>query len=364
MTGRGGAGTRGRSAAHHPPCAGARRGLRAAFCLISGPFGRIPAAFRGLAAASRATAIVSVLLAVAACGDGERGEFASGGGSDGPGEIPDFNAAAAYQLLERQVGFGPRVPGTEGHRRQLEWMTEHLRVRADTVILEPFTHVTDGGDTLHLTNVFARFRPQAEDRVLLLAHWDSRPTADSATDPEDRDQPIPGANDGASGTAVLLQMADVLSSHSPPIGVDILLVDGEDYATGDMFLGSKHFAAHRAAGYRPLYGILVDMVGDRSPTFPIEPNSQNYAPSVVRRVWRTARELGYGGIFVERVGPAIQDDHIPLNEAGIPTIDIIDFEYGPGNRYWHTLEDDLQHTAPEGLDAVGSVLTALIYRGG
>lgn len=280
--------------------------------------------------------------------------------------VPDFDGAAAHKLVEQQVSFGPRVPGTEGHARQLAWMEEYLSQRADTLIVQNFTHQTEGGKTLELTNLFARFRPELPDRVLYLAHWDTRPTADQDPDTALQDQPILGANDGASGTAVLLQLADVLSRHSPPIGVDLLFVDGEDYGPRgrDMYLGSTYFAANLLPGYRPLYGVLVDMVGDRDPVFPIEAYSQQYAPEVVQRVWRVADELGYGRIFRRSPGFAIEDDHIPLNRAGIRTINIIDFDYGPGNRYWHTHQDILQNTGPKGLEAVGRVLTTLVFRGG
>jgi glutaminyl-peptide cyclotransferase len=309
-----------------------------------------------------ALAALAALAAAAACvaPDGEGRPAAA----QVDFEFPAFDAAAAFALLERQVSFGPRVPGTLGHREQLAWMSAFLRARADTVEHQPFTHTAADGRTVPMTNVIARFRPDLTDRILLLAHWDTRPTADAERDPRLRDRPISGANDGASGTAVLLQLADVLSRHSPPIGVDLLFTDGEDWAPGEMYLGATHFAANLPPGYRPLYGVLVDMVADRQPVFPIEPNSYHYAPEVVNRVWRLAEQLGYGRYFPRRHGPAVMDDHIPLNQAGIRTINIIDFDYGPGNRFWHTLQDDLHNVAPEGLGVVGTVLSALIYRQG
>lgn len=312
----------------------------------------------------RAAALAALALAgiVAACERG--GEVTPRGGVDVA--VPDFDGQAAYALLERQVAFGPRVPGTPGHAEQLAWMTEYLRERADTVILQPFDHQARRGGTVRMTNVFARFRPELSDRILLLAHWDTRPTADEDPDQNRRNEPILGANDGASGVAVLLQIADVLSRHSPPIGVDLLFTDGEDFGPDEMYLGATYFAANPipGPGYRPLYGILIDMVGDRNPIFPIEALSYDFAPEVVERVWRLAAELGYGHVFVRRRGRAIGDDHVPLNRAGIRTIDIIDFDYGPGNAYWHTHKDVLENTAPDGLEAVGTVLTGLIYRGG
>lgn len=308
--------------------------------------------------------VLGVVLGLAGCSESGAAGGASARIAEGERVAPDFRADTAMALLERQVAFGPRVPGTAGHRAQLEWMTSYLRERADTVILQPFTHTGPRGEELAMTNVFARFRPELRDRVLLVAHWDTRPTADSEATPERRAQPIPGANDGASGTAVLLEMANVLSSHSPPLGVDLLFVDGEDYAPDHMYLGAKHFAANKPAGYEPWYGILLDMVGDQDPEFPQEGYSVRYAPEVVDRVWRMAERLGYAGMFPRRVGIPIQDDHVPLNEAGIRTIDIIDFHYGPNHAYWHTLDDTVEHVSTEGLEGVGTVVGELIYRGG
>jgi glutaminyl-peptide cyclotransferase len=279
---------------------------------------------------------------------------------------PSFDGAAAFALLERQVAFGPRVPGTPGHARQLDWMTRYLRERADTVEVQRFTHRTTRGERLELANVIARFAPDSGERLLLLAHWDTRPTADRERDPARRRLPVPGANDGASGVAVLLQLADMLARAPAPIGVDILLTDGEDYGPGprDMLLGARHFAAHLPAGYAPRYGILLDMVGGRDPRFLVEEHSARLAPAVVRRVWGVARELGFADVFPLRIGPTVDDDHLPLNAAGIPTINVIDFEYGPGNRFWHTLDDVPENTSAETLRMVGEVIAEVVYRGG
>lgn len=307
--------------------------------------------------------LLAPLIGCPGSGQSANGSTAGNGTSTGP----PFSADTAYAYLRKQVSFGPRVPGMPGHRAQLEWMLEFLRARADTVIRQNFTHThTQSGMRLPMTNLFARFNPAAGSRVLLLAHWDTRPTADSEFDEEKRKQPIPGANDGASGTAVLLELANVLNRHSPPIGVDILLVDGEDYGpeSADMYVGATHFAANLPAGYKPLYGILLDMVGDHNPVFLMEGNSEQYAPEVVERVWRLAEQLGYSAAFPRRSMGPITDDHLPLNRAGIRTIDIIDFDYGPGHAYWHTLQDDVGNTSPRGLGIVGHVLTELIYRGG
>ena len=275
---------------------------------------------------------------------------------------PQFSADAAFEHLKTQVAFGPRVAGTPGHQRQLEWMTQYLRERADTVYVQSFTHTqTTTGKKFVMSNVMARFNPSATERVLLVAHWDTRPTADEEANPEDRNQPIAGANDGASGTAVLLEIANMLKQKRPTVGVDILLVDGEDLGPSgpDMYLGAKHFAAN-AGNYRPLYGVVIDMVGDRDPRFGIEDNSDRMAPEVVQRIWALAEELGYGDVFIRTNVGAIEDDHVPLNQAGIRTADIIDCCAYP----WHTTQDNLTNVSPRGLGVVGNVLLELIFREG
>jgi glutaminyl-peptide cyclotransferase len=273
---------------------------------------------------------------------------------------PAFSAEAAFEHLKTQVAFGPRVTGMPGHQKQLEWMTQYLRERADTVELQQFTHThTKSNKQLAMTNVIARFNPLATDRVLLLTHWDTRPTADFDDNDDVRDQPIPGANDGASGTAVLLEIANVLKTNKPDLGIDLLFVDGEDYGPQepDMYLGAKYFAA-TAGAYRPLYGVLIDMVGDKTPRFPVEDYSLQNAPEVVRRIWDLAEELGYGGYFPRTNQGAVGDDHVPLNKAGIRTADIIDCCDPP----WHTTKDNVENASPTGLGVVGAVLLELIFR--
>ncbi|MFU8817723.1 MAG: M28 family peptidase, partial [Pseudomonadales bacterium] len=230
------------------------------------------------------------------------------------GALPAFDASRAFEHIRTQVAFGPRVPGSDGHRQQLAWMTEYLRQRAAVVEQQAFTHTTTAGESLELTNVIARFRPEMQRRVLLLAHWDTRPSADHDPDPSRRGEPILGANDGASGVAVLLELADLLHRHPPPIGVDVLLTDGEDYGptAADMFLGARHFAEHKPAAYRPQYGVLLDMVADARPRFPMEGYSRHYAPDVVAKIWRLARELGLGEYFPQEAGGYIMDDHVFL----------------------------------------------------
>lgn len=308
-----------------------------------------------------ARAAVALLLA-AACsqGDGRAPERAAA--------APGVSGERALEFVEEQIRFGPRVPGTIGHAAAGDWLDSILRARADTLVVQAFSHRTVEGHTIPLRNFLARFRPGDPTRLLFLAHWDTRPTADSAEDPEDRTKPVPGANDGGSGTAVLLALAELFDTVPPPIGVDLLLVDGEDYGDfsedRDVFIGSRHFAANLPPGPRPLYGVLLDMVGDRELDLYVEGYSQTYAPEIVRRVWDLADEIGYGHVFHRSVRHHVRDDHVPLNEAGIPTINLIDFNYGPNHRYWHTLEDTPDKLSPESLKAVGDVVAALVYRGG
>ncbi|UCC73364.1 MAG: M28 family peptidase [Gemmatimonadota bacterium] len=302
-------------------------------------------------------------LAVAACG-GAEGE--PNHDVDRPIAIsyPRFDGASAYELVRRQVAFGPRIPGSEGHRAMAEWMEVFLAERADTLIVQRFTHVTVGGDTLPLVNLLARFRPHESPSVLLLAHWDTRPKSDEAYDPEDREKPVPGANDGASGTAILLELASMMQGSPAPRGVDLLLVDGEDYgdfAEGlDVFLGSRHFARNLPEDFDPEFGVLLDMVGDRDLDIYIESYSNQYAPEVVDLVWNIAHGMGFSDVFHRRTRHAMRDDHIPLNEAGIPTINIIDFDDYP---YWHTPDDTPDKVSASSLGVVGAVMTRLIYRG-
>ena len=295
---------------------------------------------------------------VSGCDDGVQGPT--------PGR-PAFDGSLALDLVRTQVAFGPRVPGTDGHSAQLAWMLARLDSLAPVVTADTFTHVTTASaDTLTLVNVRARFQPEATRRILLLAHWDTRPTSDQSTDPERAALPVPGANDGGSGTAVLLALAELLASAPPPLGVDLLFVDGEDYGPGveDMLLGARRYADTLEEDDRPIYGVLLDMVGDADPLFPVEGISSQFASPVVRKVWRAAERLGHARYFPSSVGQDLTDDHVPLIQAGIPTANVIDFSYGPANAFWHTPDDVPSNVSAETLGMVGEVVTELIYSGG
>ena len=279
---------------------------------------------------------------------------------------PAFEGAVAMGHVQTQVGFGPRIPGTEGHEAQLSWMLKLMREHAAAVVVDTFTHVTTNGDTLGLTNLLGRFAPEHSRRIVILAHWDTRPISDQASDSAGQASPVPGANDGGSGTAVLLALAPLLAAEPPPVGVDILLVDGEDYGHGieDMLLGSRRYATTVSEEDRPVYGLLLDMVGDAEPSFPVEQISAQFANPIVQKVWRAAERLGYRDYFPTSVGPPITDDHVPLIQNGIPTANVIDFTYGPNNSYWHTPEDTPDKVSAGTLGIVGQVVVELIYSGG
>jgi glutaminyl-peptide cyclotransferase len=278
----------------------------------------------------------------------------------------EFDGATAFGYIERQLEFGHRTPGTEGHRRMAAWLDSTVRQRADSVITQRWTHVTTKGDSLPLQNVIARFNPGAEKRILFLAHWDTRPTADGPQSP-DSSAAVMGANDGASGVALLLGVADVLkrAPADPTLGVDLLFTDGEDYADftdtpTDVLIGSRYYAAHQPPGGKPLYAVLYDLVADKDLQIYQEGNSVTGAPEVVNLVWDLARDLGYGKIFVDTPKHVLIDDHLELQKAGIRAIDVVDFDYPA----WHTPYDTIDKVSGESLQIVGDVAMALVRREG
>ena len=281
---------------------------------------------------------------------------------DQPRPPREFDGATAFGYIQTQVGFGARVPGTEAHRRMGDWLDSLLRQRADTVVVQRWNHVTAAGDTLALRNLIARFNPAAEKRILLLAHWDSRPVSDSPRS-QDSTKPVIGANDGGSGVALLLGVADVLKRSPPTAGVDLLFVDGEDYgdftkSPADVLIGSRHYAANQLPGPKPLYAVLFDLVADKDLQLYQEGNSLVGAPEVVELVWSTAKDLGYGGYFISSPRHTLIDDHLELQKAGIRAIDVVDFDYPA----WHTTEDTIDKVSPGSLQVVGDVALALVRR--
>jgi len=275
-----------------------------------------------------------------------------------------FNGSAAYNYAGAQVAFGPRVPGTPAAKQGGDWIIRQMRARADTVIVQSFTYTTADGKKLPLRNILARFRPELPERVLYVTHWDSRPISESATTEAEKKMPVPGANDGASGVGMFVALGDALKKTRPNVGVDLLFTDGEDYGQFgppevDVLIGSKYFAKHLpSADYKPLYGVLWDMIGDKDLRIPYEMFSFQRAPEVVSRVWQTAADLGYANIFVEESGGEVVDDHVPLLDAGLRVIDVIDLTYPPH----HTPYDTMDKISAKSLATVGDVATALVTR--
>lgn len=286
-------------------------------------------------------------------------------------EVPAFSADSAFAFIEKQLSFGPRNPNSEGHRQAARYFEEVLRkYSGNAVYVQRFTE--QGYDEeLQLKNIIAAFNPTATHRILLCAHWDTRPRAEHDPDPARRNDPILGADDGASGVGVLLELARIMSENLPPIGVDIILFDGEDYGhetdIHKYFLGSRYWSANPPVpGYRPHFGILLDMVGGVNARFPREGFSMDYAPRVVDIVWQIAAEKGFTRFEDER-GIPIADDHLILNRYyGLPTINIIHQRVDEaGNRtfpkWWHTQDDTIENIDKTTLREVGEVLLELIY---
>lgn len=326
--------------------------------------------------------IASVLLLVS-CGDKQPGD--NNNTKNEPKKtivVPQFNADSAYQYVAMQTQFGPRVPESEAHAQCAEWLTAKLNEFADTVIVQEFRTRLFNDKGIDGKNIVGVFHPEAKKRIVLCAHWDSRPYADHDPDEANNHTPIDGANDGASGVGVLLECARQFSLQALPekLGIDIVLFDLEDYGPHQdeaekyyddrvnfWALGSQHWSkTPHVYGYKAYYGILLDMVGGSNPNFPKEYYSQGFAAWVSNKVWRKAYDLGYRPYFSNELGAMISDDHIPMNQiAGIPTIDIIDLKPESSNgcfpEVWHTVNDNLQHIDKETLGMVGDVLLNVVY---
>ncbi len=262
----------------------------------------------------------------------------------------------------KQCDFGPRVPMTDAHKQCQDYIVAEMKKSCDNVQLQPFTYDWKvKNQKVDMNNVIGEQNwKDAKVRVLLLAHWDSRPVADMDPDPVNRDKPILGANDGASGVAVLLELARALKGRLPKdIGVMYFMTDGEDLGPGlgDMFLGAREFV-RLMPDPRPTYGILLDMIGDKDLQVPMEPQSMRNAPDLLRAFYRNASANGLGSTFPQWMGPEIEDDHVPLNQAHIPTIDLIDFDFAP----WHTLGDVPSTCSAESLRKVGVALETWLMK--
>lgn len=280
-------------------------------------------------------------------------------------EAPAFDADSAYSYVERLVGFGPRVPNSEEHVIAGDWLTAKLKEFGLKPIEQKTVLKAFDGTNLNTRNIFAQFNPEAKKRILFLAHWDCRPWADEDPDETKRTQPVDGANDGASGVGVLLEMARQLSLEKTDKGIDILFVDAEDWGTNNndesWAMGTRYFMEHPpVAGYRPDYGILLDMVGSADASFGYEYTSAQAAPDLLQAVWGAAGRLGHEQ-FHAGFGGAVTDDHTELIKYGVPAIDIIDYRTGDGpyggfDPVWHTTSDNMDNISRKTLGAVGETL--------
>lgn len=294
---------------------------------------------------------------------------------------PAFNADSCYAFVARQCDFGPRDMNSRGHEQCKDWIVSKFESYGLKVTKQEADLKGYDGTTLKSTNIIAQYRPEQTTRLLICAHWDSRPWADNDPDSTNWRKPILAANDAASGVAVMLELARLLQAGDSAfvkenIGIDFVCFDAEDYGVpswsdvqddGSSFaLGAQYWASHVPHGYAPRYGILLDMVGGAGAQFYREGMSLQYAPAIVKKVWRAARQAGYGSFFPNEDGGMITDDHIPVNQtAKIPCIDIIPYyptcqqsSFGPT---WHTLADNMDNIDKNVLKAVGQTMVQVIY---
>lgn len=297
-----------------------------------------------------------------------------------PQQLPPFSGDSAWLYAKAQTVYGPRIPNSAAHNACKNYLVATLKRFGATVSEQSFTVRAWDGKELYATNIIASLFPERKERVMLCAHWDSRPWADQDPNPTNHKKPILGANDGASGVGVLMEIARILGNKQlttrPSVGIDLVLFDVEDYGTPSWFegekredswcLGSQYWSRQASAsGYKARFGILLDMVGDEKATFYWESYSLGNAPLVVNKVWNAATSLGYGNLFLSREGGFITDDHLPVIQlAGIRCIDIIDFDPTRPTgfpAYWHTMGDTMENLSATTLKAVGETLIKVVY---
>jgi len=290
-------------------------------------------------------------------------------------KIPNFDADSAYYFVKKQCDFGPRTPMSQSAQECFDYLYDFFKQKADTVYVQEFSSTLWNGKQVKGKNIIASFNPTATDRVLLSAHWDSRLWADNDPDESKRKDPIIGANDGASGVGILMEIARVMSNRTTKQGLDIILFDLEDQGCPtwaeedvedqtDWCLGSQYWAENlHIPYYRAKYGILLDMVGTKNPRFSKDEVSMGYARSIVNNIWNIAKDLGYGDTFIEGDYVSVMDDHVWINHsAKIPTIDIV--QNSPNTSffpYWHTTKDDMDCIDKNSLNIVGRVVLVSFF---
>jgi len=317
---------------------------------------------------------ISVLLCIIlmyAC----RNSAQSAASNESATTVPVFSSDSAYGYIQKQVDFGPRVPNTAAHRHCADYLVTALQRFGATLINQKVKLTAFNGDKLDAHNIIASFSPEKTNRILLFAHWDTRPWSDHDPDPKNFYRAVLGANDGASGVGVLLEIARQISLDPPQVGVDIIFFDAEDYGAPENHhtyvadswcLGSQYWAKNlHVKPYNPKYGILLDMVGAKDAKFYREQISDSYARFLVDKIWNTAQNLGFDKYFINAAGGIITDDHLYVNQiAGVPSANIIQYDprsaHGFGD-YWHTVNDDMRNISKETLFAVGTTLLHVIY---
>jgi len=305
-----------------------------------------------LAAALCAAVLFGLLTSLKGCSSSVAIRFGEPTGIEAI--LRSFDEARAFKLLEEQVAMGPRVPNTSAHERCAKWLEAQLR-KCTTQVYKQHFEVTWRNEKFKLTNVIGVFAGSSGETLLIGTHWDCHPTAENDEDESKRKEPVPGANDGASGTSVLIELARVLSNHMPPVSVIIALFDGEDF--GDWIYGSRHFASNPIP-YMPDAAIIIDMIGDANLNITREINSIEHSRRLWDAVMESARALRYERHF-EGSSLRILDDHVPFIEAGKPAILLIDFDYP----YWHTTKDTPDRCSQESLRIIGRTLLHFIFVG-
>jgi len=290
-----------------------------------------------------------------------------------PIQIPAFNQDSAYVFIEKQLDFGTRVPGTASHKACKDWFVQKFQSYGATVIEQDFTASIFNGENWPSTNVIAQFNPEKKQRVILSAHWDSRFIAEMDPDKKKKEMPIPGADDGGSGTAVLIEIARILKNNPIDMGVDIILWDAEDQGDpsgkvkDSWCLGSQYWSRKKhKKNYRAKWGINLDMIGAKNPRFGQDEFSRHFAGQLMTKVWTLAQNMGYSDMFVNEETRGLTDDHVYVNQIGrVPMIDIINQPRDSKTSFmgcWHTHCDDISIIDKRSLRVVGQVVTAVIYK--